>query len=200
MKQSDAFLVREGNAWLTRNEPRLGERDLVSGTIEQLKITPRMVLEVGCSNGWRLARLRRRYGCRVFGIEPSAKAISAAVPDIEKIVQGTAEKLPWTVAFFDLVIYGFCLYLSDPEDWFRIVVEGDRVLRNGGFLIIHDFDMTEPHPFARRYEHRDGISSYHVDFARFWLAHPWYHPIEMIIAGGERVTAMRKQANIPVLE
>ncbi len=197
MRQSDAFLNGEGNAWLDRNEPRLGERDMVSGTIEQLKIVPKNVLEVGCSNGWRLARLHRKYGCRAHGVEPSERAISTAFPHID-ILQGTAKDLRWPAGFFDLVIYGFCLYVSDPEDWLHIAAEGDRVLRNGGTLIIHDFDMTNARPFARRYEHRDGLLAYHIDFARLWLAHPWYHPLETIIAGGERVTALGKQANIPV--
>jgi SAM-dependent methyltransferase len=197
MKQSDIFLTKEGNAWLDRNELRLGERDLVSGTIEQLKIVPKHALEIGCSNGWRLARLRRRYSCKVYGVEPSAQAISHAVSHIE-ILQGTAEKLPAPSALFDVVIYGFCLYVTDPEDWFRIAAEGDRVLRDGGYLIIHDFDMTNAYPFARRYEHREGVRAYHVDFARLWLVHPWYHLVETVIAGGERVTVMQKHESIAV--
>jgi len=30
---------------------------------------------------------------------------------------------------FDLIIFGFCLYLTDWSDWFRIVAEADTVLR-----------------------------------------------------------------------
>jgi SAM-dependent methyltransferase len=197
MNQKDIFLASEGDAWFARNCDRLGERDIVSGVIETAGIVPKRVLEIGCSNGWRLSRLRRKYGCKVVGVEPSIEACTAAAANGLDVLNRTASHLPGGSGF-DLVIYGFCLYLTDPADWFGIVSEGDRVLNNGGYLLVHDFDMTGAAPFARKYEHRTGILSYHVDFAKFWLAHPHYHLLEVIVAGAERVTLIRKQYNITV--
>lgn len=179
MRQADIFLASEGDAWLARNRGNLGAADPVSEAIEKADIKPRRVLEIGCANGWRLAALRDKYGCEVYGVEPSHQACFDAGTLRVPVQQATAERLPISSLIkdylFDVVIYGFCLYLTDPADWFRIVAEGDRVLADSGHLIIHDFSAQET--FARRYTHRDGLLAYHVPFRHLWLAHPLYRPI-----------------------
>lgn len=201
MKQSEVFMQAEGNAWFARNREKLGKFDPVSDAIEAAGITPKRVIEIGSANGWRLAKLRDRYDCGIVGIEPSMQAAEeAAALRVPTAVAGAADLRGFAPGAFDLVIYGFCLYLTDPEDWFQIVAEGDRALADAGYLIVHDFDMTNARPFARSYEHRPDVVAYHVDFAQFWLAHPWYHRVEILVAGNDRVTVMRKNvtASIPV--
>ena len=174
MRQADIFLESEGNAWFERNRDRLGQFDSVSLMIEDMGLQPSNVLEVGCANGWRLAKLRDKYNCKVLGIEPSKEACIDSGEFKVPVLQTTADILPAAAdGIFDLVIYGFCLYLTDPEDWLRIAAEGDRVLKEGGHIIIHDFETFAPH--ARRYEHRDGVLSYHIDWSNLWLCHPGYH-------------------------
>jgi len=171
MSQTDIMLAGEANAWFERNRSQLGAHDPVGRVIADLGLKPQDVLEVGCANGWRLKRLQQQYGCHVCGVDPSRKAIEeAGLPDV---LVGTADDLPFLDNNVDLVIFGFCLYLCDPADLFTIAAEADRVLRDGGHLIIHDFADIEP-PFARPYEHRDGVLAYHMDHAKLWLAHPWY--------------------------
>ena len=94
------------------------------------------------------------------------------------------------VYHFDRVLMVFDYLRIDG--WF--VSEGDRVLKDGGFLIIHDFAETTQ-PFARPYEHREGILSYHLDFAKLWLAHPLYHMVQRrIYETGDMVTVLKKGA------
>lgn len=200
MKQAQFFIDKEGDRWFERNAAKLGEHDPVSELIEQLHIKPENVLEIGCSNGWRLAALHDKYKCGVTGLDPSHTASQDARKRGISVWTATAAGMPLRSKTYDLVIYGFCLYLTDPEDWFRIAMEGDRVLKDGGYLIIHDFER-EPEAFARVYEHAKDILSYHVDFAGFWLAHPWYEQIATKSGGGsdDWVTAMRKRAKIRVI-
>jgi SAM-dependent methyltransferase len=189
VRQADIFLESEGDAWYERNRARLGQRDPVSEIIEELGIAPDNVLEVGCANGWRLAKLRDKYNCKVLGIDPSMDAIrEGMVP----IFRATSDNLPRPVGGqFDLIIYGFCLYLADPVDWLRIAAEADTVLAPGGHLIVHDFaDVLGT--YARRYKHHDNILSYHFDFADLWLAHPLYSLVRRVIDGDEMITMMRK--------
>lgn len=199
MKQVDIMLDGEADAWYARNRERLGQSDPVSEVLVSARIHPQRVLEIGCANGWRLEALRSRYGCKVVGIEPSMKACMAArVP----VSQATAEAVPFEKNAFDLVIYGFNLYLADPADWMRIAAEGDRVLQTDGHIVIHDFcEMVDEAnrgcavpPFARRYEHRDGILAYHFDFARLWIANPLYRIVrrQRYEDRDEMVTVMRK--------
>lgn len=176
MKQADIFKGGEGDAWLTRN-PHLGDRDPVLEAIVHLGLKPRSVFEIGCSNGWRLAALRDKFGCEVCGVDPSAHAIMEAANRKVAVWVGTADDLLVPDADFDLVIYGFCLYLADPADYFLIAAEGDRVLEDGGYLIIYDFSIPCT-AFARRYSHRNDVLSYHTDFSELWLAHPWYRLVD----------------------
>ena len=193
MKQSEIMKYGEADAWFKRNQDKLGkERDPVAELIASNKIVPCNVLEVGCADGWRLARLRLRYDCDVYGIDPSRDACRAALGKYEvPIYRGTARDLLCGRAEHDMIIYGFCLYLTDPEDWFHIAGQGDFGLQDNGYLVIHDF--AEPaRPYTRPYEHRAGLVSYHFDFAKLWLAHPAYVMVARAIDGDTMVTILRK--------
>lgn len=189
MRQADIMLESEADAWLERNRDKLGARDRVSEVIEEIRLIPGRVLEIGCANGWRLAKLRDKYNCEVFGVEPSRQGCIEAAALRVPVAQSSAAILP-VRRIFDVVIYGFCLYLTDPADWLRIAAESDCLLKPGGALIIHDFMETAP--FRRRYEHREGMFAYHFDFARLWLAHPLYTLITRQIYDDEMVTVLKK--------
>lgn len=202
MKQAQFFMDKEGDRWFERNRDRLGQHDAVSEAIEKyVPIKPTMqVLEIGAANGWRLAKLREKYGCIVTGLDPSHAAAQDAKKHSVTVWTGTAAAMPLRSNAYDIVIYGFCLYLTDPEDWFRIVMEGDRVLKDGGYLIIHDFRMKgDDETFAVPYKHCEGLFSYHHHFQYFWRAHPWY--FHEACAGGDQddwVEILRKHKHIPV--
>lgn len=166
MKQAQAFLIDEGEAWLQRNKEKLPPKaDPVLMAMKTHGIEPSRLLEIGCADGWRLKQIRTEYKCSAYGIDPRR-------PDDEWCHQGTADRLSYPDRIFDVVIYGFCLYLCDREDIFRIVTEGDRVLGDGGYLIIHDFQPEYPH--KRVYHHRNNMYSYKMDYSALWLANPAY--------------------------
>lgn len=194
MKQKYMFLESEGDRWFERNRDVLvkaSEADPVAAAINSLKLKPKRILEIGCSNGWRLAWLRDTLGCEVVGVEPSMKAAMAGADLRVPITQSTASSLP-VAGPFDLIIYGFCLYLTDPADWLLIASEGDRVLADGGYLIIHDFVVPTERPYCKLYEHNPRVRSYHVDWSQLWLGHPNYWLVSTMVDGDERVTVLRK--------
>ena len=181
MSQADVFFASEGNAWLKRNEDKLPiENDPVLALMGQLVGLGDRVLEIGCSNGWRLKQIKSRFGMsKLCGIDPSAKAIRQANDAIGQAKKkgidarrGNASYLPWDADSFDVVIYGFCLYLCDRKDLFTIVREGDRVLKDGGVLIIHDF-LTN-YPCKNEYKHKKGVWSYKQDYSKLFTANPAY--------------------------
>ena len=130
------------------------------------------VLEIGCGNGYRLEWLQKHTAWQCSGIEPSAKAVEDACKRGVNACQGTAEELPFSSDTFDIVIFGFCLYLCDRGDLFRIAQEADRVLVNPGWLVIHDFYSTTP--YRRNYHHASGVFSYKMDYQTMFLWHPSY--------------------------
>ncbi len=194
MKQKDIFLKDEGDAWFQRNLGDLGKSDPVTDAIVNAGIKPKYVLEVGCANGWRLDKLRTIFNCGIMGVEPSMKAGIAAAQLRVPVHQMTASCIPVSQHGYDLLIYGFCLYLADPDDWLLIASEGDRALAPGGHLVIHDFWVDPDAVSARRYEHRDGVLSYHFDFCRLWLSHPCYSVIRSVrISDDEGITILKKR-------
>lgn len=204
-KQKYIFLRDEGDLWFERNRDKVVaydiEHDPVVAAVRRLGLKPTRVLEVGCGTGSRLHALRDRYGCEVVGVDPSRAALMEAAALHVPAVQSTASSLAVTGPV-DLVIYGHCLYLTDPEDWLLIAAEGNSLLSEGGHLIIHDFEPVET-PYARHYSHRDGIKAYHFDFAKLWLAHPQYERVFADLVRGvddQAVTVLRKNPlTIPVL-
>jgi ubiquinone/menaquinone biosynthesis C-methylase UbiE len=106
-------------------------------------------------------------------VDPSRAAIDDGRrrhPEV-RFELGTAEHLPVSDVF-DVVLIGFCLYLCDREDLTRIVAEVDRVLARNGLLAIVDFDPSSPR--RRPYRHRDGITSFKMDYMQLFLAFPHF--------------------------
>lgn len=176
--QKDMFLNGEGDAWFQRNRTALEARDWVQQDPlfrELLALnlpTGSRVLEIGCGDGSRLAKLHEVTGWFCHGVDPSASAVAAAVARDVSAVQGTADSIEWPDAYFDLVIFGFCLYLCDRADLFRIAAEADRVLRSPGWLAVLDFHSTEE--CSNPYSHCPGMNSYKMDYRKLFDWHPHY--------------------------
>jgi SAM-dependent methyltransferase len=174
--QKEVFLESEGDAWYARNQEYLRGtgQDVVLTTLQEVGISPTSVLEIGCANGYRVAGICDQFGARGFGIEPSSKAVAdgrSRYPSLSLDI-GTADRLPFGDSQFDLVIFGFCLYLVDPRLHLRCVAEADRVLADGGLLAVYDF--IEPVPFHNQYAHLEGVRSHKMEFSRYFLASPAY--------------------------
>lgn len=177
MTQKDIFLRSEGDAWLRRNSAALESRDWsadpVCRRIAALPLGPPLrVLEIGCGDGSRLQYLARTHGHRVWGIEPSQNAVMAAVTRGVQAVQSTADRLPFSAGSFDVVVFGFCLYLCDDDDLLQIAAEADRVLLSPGWLLILDFEAVAPR--YRPYHHFAGVQSRKMDYKTMFLWHPAY--------------------------
>ncbi len=180
--QRQLFLEGEGDAWFQRNRQADADqiadwsvRDPLAEMLESLPL-PRgpetSVFEVGCGQGLRLGRLSQTKGWSVAGLDPSEKAISAVTAAGYRGVVGTAEALPLPDRSVDLLIYGFCLYLCDRDDLFRIAAEAHRVLKPQSWLAILDF--WSPHQRVNAYHHRSGIVSYKDDLPGMFSWHPSY--------------------------
>lgn len=195
MKQKDKFLSGEGDNWFDRNVDSFDQKAQIQNAIlfdfisRHPNVTPSSVLEIGCSNGWQLNRLSEHYRISdCFGIEPSKKAVENGkqqYPGLD-LIQGTADNLPYSDDYFDMVIFGFCLYLCDPEDLFTIAREADRVLQDRGILCVFDFDV--PAPYHNVYAHDQSIRCYKMNFANMFMWHPQYSLVEKLTVSNKDIT------------
>ena len=183
MKQKDVFLSGEGNAWFNRNAEALANQQLPDCDpllVELISLKSYFesvhgggkVLEVGCGVGGRLTWLQQNMGLECYGIEPSDMAVRQANTAGLNVQVGTADRLPFEDKAFDVLIFGFCLYLCDRDDLFKIAAEADRVLKDKGWLLIKDF--YSPTPVAKSYHHKAGLNSYKMDYKTLFTWNPDY--------------------------
>lgn len=204
MTQAEAFTQGEADAWHVRNKDKPRLPDPVLETIRRLDLRPQHVLELGCGTGWRLAEIKAGPKRHCRGYDPSAAAVKAKV--FEHVYQSTALDALRLIAnnYYDLVIFGFCLYVVDPEDLLLIAGHSDRVLKDKGHIVIHDF--LPEYSYRRAYEHKEGLCSFKMEHSKLWLAHPGYRLVEMQSTGEDDdrvgVTVLQKDmtAGFPVRE
>jgi SAM-dependent methyltransferase len=179
--QKSMFLLSEGDAYFERNHQvnHSGTFDgnetviqAITRVLPTILTGPARLLEIGCGEGKRLEYLSQHFGVKCHGIDPSAKAVAVAKAAGIQALQGTADKLPYEAGTFDIVVFGFCLYLCDRVDLFRIAQEADRVLKTEAWVVIHDFYATTP--TRAEYHHKAGIFSYKMDYRRLFDWHPAY--------------------------
>jgi ubiquinone/menaquinone biosynthesis C-methylase UbiE len=176
MSQKKIFSTVEGDKFFERNINNLicTHDDPIIQGIAHLELYPKKILEIGCSNGCRLNLLNKIYKSDCWGIDPSADAIQHGKNDFKEVnlEKGTADALPYENQMFDMVIFGFCLYLCDRSDLFKIAYEADRVLIDLGNIIIYDFHPS--FPYRNHYSHREGLYSYKMNYSSLFLWNPAY--------------------------
>jgi len=184
MLQKNIFLESEADAWFERNHAAVSSKDYSSndsltsaivGLIGDASLDVSRaikVLEVGCGEGRRLEWLAKNTGIEVYGIEPSQKAVDLAISRGVQVKRSTADEILFEDATFDIVIFGFCLYLCDRKDLFRIAKEADRVLKDNAWLVMQDFYSKAP--IETDYHHLLGLKSYKMDYKTLFDWHPSY--------------------------
>lgn len=184
--QKSVFIQSEGDQWFARNQTALAEKSALRDSLVA-RIAQHLpdggnaawqVLEIGCGQGDKLDALSRIRTIQACGIDPSARAVAAGTSDFPhlELCVGTADALPYADESQDMVWFGFCLYLVDRSLLQRVVAEADRVLRDGGLLVVVDFDPLAP--CKRAYHHKSGLYSYKMDYPSLFLANPAYSLVE----------------------
>lgn len=94
------------------------------------------VLDIGCGTGTSLNMIHQTYGCGIYGIDLSARAVAAArtVNPDAIILQGEASSLPFENDFFDAVFMECTLTLF--QNPLLALKEAQRVLSPKGTLVL----------------------------------------------------------------
>lgn len=142
--------------------------------------------EVGCGQGLRLAHLKQSKGWSVSGLDPSEKAIDSVNAAGCNGVVCSAENLHMADRSVDLLIYGFCLYVCDRDDLFRISAEAHRVLKSESWLVILDF--WSPYSTSNSYSHFPGIECYKDNHPSMFSWHPSYMIMDHRLRQHEKTT------------
>ena len=184
--QLTAILGGEGDRYFERVRAHTlqaadPEQDAPLRMVETYNLHPKNVLEVGAANGYRLATLIRLHGCRASGVEPGEAAVAdghARFPAVRLDV-GRADAIPYQEQF-DLVIINFVFHWIDRSVLLKTVAEIDRVVEDGGFVLIGDFYPT--HATRARYHHlpEEDVFTYKQDWSAMFVASGSYRLVAML--------------------
>lgn len=185
MEQDEIFAASEGDRWFERNAEALQRvepgSDPIIRAIEHHGVRPRSVLEVGAANGFRLAMIAERTGAWTVGVEPAAKAVAdgrVRFPEVD-LRLGLASALPVNEVF-DLVIVNFVLHWIGRPKLLAAVAEIDRVLADGGHLIVGDFLPGRLTRTEYRHLPGAGVETYKQDYAEVFVASGLYERISTV--------------------
>lgn len=184
MNQDGFFATGEGNAWYSRNAEAIQHKSekfdwplhLIRKISDRREI--RSVVELGCSNGWRLEQVRKLVApdCVLYGTDISEQAIEAgrklypwANLSVSSLATTNLNRQ------FDLVIVSFVLHWVARETFFQSLYAIDRHVQSGGtgevgYLVIADF--LPDFPQKRQYAHRQDVEmfTYKQDYAKIFTS------------------------------
>ena len=176
-----AWINGLGNDWLKRNRDQMRQSSEALTAMEKLNIVPKNVLEIGCANGEQLIKIKNKFNCSVLGIDPSPDGVMETIRSGAQAIVATADRIPADNHQFDVVIFGFCLCFIAPEDWINVVAESNRVLADGGYLIICDFiGCRYGKQKFMQVKINDEPALIHIfvyDWASLWIINPGYQLI-----------------------
>ena len=147
MSQKEIFLSSEGDKWLIRNKREISYRnynnDIVLNEVSKIienfyKDKLVRILEIGCGNSTRLKKIKKK-NIDCYGVDPSDLSVAESKRNKINCKKGTADKIPYKNNFFDIIIFGFCLYVCDESDYKKIKKEAIRITKKNSFIIIQDF-------------------------------------------------------------
>ena len=175
-------MKHEGDQWFKRNQPLFSKNShSIADCILPFINDENKILEIGSSDGTKLNYISKKLphlSLDLYGVDPSKEAIKSGNIDFPEINLsiGTSDHLEFTNNFFDLIIIGSCFYLIDRELIYKTISEIDRLLKEGGYLVITDFDT--PYPVKLEYSHFKGMFSYKNDYSNFFLGGSHYDLIQ----------------------
>ncbi|WP_340690777.1 class I SAM-dependent methyltransferase [Hydrogenobacter thermophilus] len=209
MNQLEVFKSQEADRWFERNRESLKPKDDVIVWLLDtygLLNEKSSVLEVGASNGYRLARLYEKYACRCVAVEPSQKAVEdgkKSFPFLE-FYPTTAEEMDFSEEF-DLIIVNSVFHWIDRKNLFKVVANIDKALKEGGALVIGDFQLPvllknpyhhvqeEVYTYKQPYKELFLSSGLYLELASFCYNHDTKEFKEINLANLFCVSLLRKQ-------
>jgi len=91
--------------------------------------------DIGCGNGESVLFIKKRFGYAITGVDIDRTLIEALAGD--DFICADAASLPFKDGELDGVLYECSLSkMNEPE---MVLAEANRVLKNGGWIIISDF-------------------------------------------------------------
>ena len=139
-------------------------------------------LEIGCSTGFVLEKIRKEYKSDCYGVDSSLKAINEGRKIFRKIhLKNAFSDNFFFKRKFDFIILGFFLFLVPPRNIFYIFSNIMSHLKDGGYIVVYDFYNNGKFK-KKKYKHSNKVFCYRYDFKKVLLSLPCFKLIEKRIS------------------
>ncbi|MCX8175590.1 MAG: class I SAM-dependent methyltransferase [Candidatus Micrarchaeota archaeon] len=200
--QDEIFQKSEADRWFLRNKDYLSkitpDKDPIMKAISEAGIKPKSALEIGASNGYRLAMIRALFKAKCVAVEPSSLAIADGKKRYDGIDfrKGVAHKLPMKKGEkFDLVILNFVFHWIDRRKLFHSFAEIDAAVTDGGWLAIGDFYSKEPTKVPYRHIKKGRVWTYKQDYAEVFIKSGIYRRVLLKIGSVAKRDFLKPQSD-----
>lgn len=168
--QDAVFLDGEGDAWFERNRAHLNafnaKTDQPLEMLRRFGVKPRRVLELGCSNGARLAWLRDEWGAEVVGSDVSAAAVADGRERYGLDLRHGPAGAGVGESGFDLVVLSFVLHWVEREKLDAVLAAVDAALAKDGLVMLGDFAADQDQDVLYHHYGPGDVFTYKRDYAR----------------------------------
>ena len=145
-KESNYYFKRVSSNQLLNKELRPSKVEILKLLKNKINLKNKKILEVGCFIGDLLYFLKKKYNCKVSGIEPSKLACKYAKETFKlKIENNTfakSKKFPLSKKNFksyDVIIIDDVLSWVDRNLILQTIASVDWLLKTDGFIFLRDF-------------------------------------------------------------
>lgn len=178
-KQTEQALREDGDGYFTRNYAGIGT--IADPVFDYLNLVHMVspigsILEIGCTNGFRLDKARLAFTASCAGLEVSPAAVLEAKSrfPLVDVREGLAPRdlTYWDGETFDVIVVGHLLYLLPREELFSLGARVDSLLVEDGHLVVMDFlsPVAQQSPYA----HQPSLQVFKHDPSAPWTWSPTY--------------------------
>lgn len=194
-------LLDDSDGYFARNfDVLVPEEDRLTQSLDKVNASSpiQRLLEVGCTNGWRLSAAAAKFGCEVVGVEAGATAVHDGrqrFPEVSLYYGLAPEVLETDLSNerFDCIALGMFMYVLPREDLFRLASIVDALLSDDGHLVVQDF--LYPSSVQSDYAHSTELQTFKSDPSAPWTWSPMYTLMHRDVYGMEEPSNLRHESS-----
>jgi cyclopropane fatty-acyl-phospholipid synthase-like methyltransferase len=148
--------------------------NMVIEILKKNNIKPKSVLEIGCSTGYILEKIRLLFKSKCYGVDISSTAISEGRKLFKKLKleNNFFEDSLFNKKKYDVIICGFFLFMMPLDKILNFFSKVDASLNLNSYIIINDFVNLKF--IKKKYKHDKGLFVYRWDYKKLLLSMPNY--------------------------
>ncbi len=165
--EADSFFNRNKASWSNLNTLRDSKKEILNLLKKRINLKNKKILEIGCFIGDLLFYLKKKYKCKVHGVEPSSLACKYAKKKFSINIENStfASSKFFSISLknhkkFDLIIIDDVFSWIDRSLILQTVCVIDWILKDNGYIFIRDFSPKSSFAVKNRHSKKKKIYNF----------------------------------------